>query len=843
MTLRVFRQASETHKKRLLIKRMVFLHSFLLVCLLIVVARLLELQVVDRSQYRAAAQSQHFGGVKLSAQRGQVLALNSKTGETSILATNTTLDLLYVDPLIVDNPAFIADILADLLLTEEFHTACTQGKEACPRELINFYAEAFDPLTFARRAASGGLLEPLPEILPTGPAPGGHMPDLTEMRRVFARDIQKRISEKRVTFIPIKYSATKVEMEKVAQLASPGVYVSRSQKLVYANPEELKNVSLSSLSRKLGEIFELDASTLENSMRSRPLRYVPIMRKLPPKLSLRMKEMMLKSIEDTNKKKAASSSREEAESITDPLRSIALLPEHWRYYPDGTIASQLVGFMNQNQEAQYGIERTYDAQLRGQEGLISTVKDLGGGQILTAEQRIVDPKDGDAIVLTIDPFIQKKVEEIMERTLEEYDAESAQAIVMEPYTGRILAMVNAPLFERNSYAEVFDKEPVQLPPDKEEKIVVEVFHPVTNVRIVKAYLKDVFTSEGRLQLPEKIQQDLTDVEKMYDLKDLTRYYHYVGENYRYEIFPTDLSGIWLKFKNSLGVGAYLNRNVQQIYEPGSVMKSVTMAIALDQGEVVPEDIYDDVGPVKVDRFEIKNALLRYYGKVDMTGCIEWSINTCMTSISQKLGRRLFRRMLERFGFGKITGIELDDELPGDIVPLTNWNVALDATASFGQGISVTPLQMITAYTPLANGGKLMKPTIVDRILKADGTVERNEPKVIDQVITQQTSETITAMLVSSADVGFANAGKVDGYKIAGKTGTSQIAGPGGQYENGTGSTIGTYMGYAPPSNPKFLVLVKFDRSRDEFGSDTAAPAFKQIAQFLFQYYGLPPDEE
>jgi cell division protein FtsI/penicillin-binding protein 2 len=427
--------------------------------------------------------------------------------------------------------------------------------------------------------------------------------------------------------------------------------------------------------------------------------------------------------------------------------------------------------------------------------------------------------------------------------VKQYDAESAQVIVMEPYTGRIVAMANAPLFERNSYADVFDKEPISLPPDKERTIVVEIFHPQTNARIVKAFHGDVFSAEGRKLLSEKTQESLNEVEQMYDLKDLARYYYYIGQNSRREVFPTNIPGVWLKFKNNLGVGAYLNRSIQQIYEPGSVMKAVTMAIALDQGEVVPEDIYNDTGPVKVDRYEIKNALLKYYGKVSMTGCIEWSINTCMTSISEKLGRRLFRRMLERFGFGKITGIELDDELPGDIIPLSDWNVALLATASFGQGVSVTPLQMITAYTPLANGGKLMKPTIVDRVLHSDGTVERNEPKVVDQVITPQTSETITAMLVSSADKGFATAGKVPGYKVAGKTGTSQIAGPGGRYEVGTGSTIGTYMGYAPPNNPKFLMLVKFDRSKDEFGSYTAGPVFKEIAAYLFQYYGIPPDEK
>ena len=503
----------------------------------------------------------------------------------------------------------------------------------------------------------------------------------------------------------------------------------------------------------------------------------------------------------------------------------------------------MVGFLNTKQEAQYGVERTFDPQLRGQEGLINAVSDPHGGQIVTGEQTVIDPKDGDTIVLTIDPFIQKEVENILEAAVKKYAADSAQAIVMDPYTGRILAMANAPLFERNSYAAVFSKVPFFVPPEKRNTIVVEIMNPVTNARILKDYIDDVFLPEKRALLPEKVRASITEAERLYDLKDLARYYYYIGENNRYEIFPTTIPNVWLKFANIIGVGAYLNRSIQEIYEPGSVMKAVTMAIALDQGEVTPEDTYNDTGPVQVDEFTIKNALLTYYGKVTMTNCLEFSINTCMTSVSAKLGKKLLSTERARFGFGKITGIELEDELPGEVKPWKVWSNSLLATTAFGQGLTVTPLQMITSWTALANGGKLMKPEIIDSIIHHDGTVEKNEPRVLDQVITPETSDTITSMLVSSAKVGFAKSGKPQYYKIAGKTGTSQIAGPGGRYETGTGSTIGTYMGYAPPIHPKFLVLVKFDRSRDQFGSYTAAPAFKDITSFLFRYYGMPPDDE
>jgi len=292
------------------------------------------------------------------------------------------------------------------------------------------------------------------------------------------------------------------------------------------------------------------------------------------------------------------------------------------------------------------------------------------------------------------------------------------------------------------------------------------------------------------------------------------------------------------------VGSYVNRTVQELYEPGSVMKPVTMSIALDQGEVTPLDIYNDTGAVKVDVYTIKNALNKYYGRVTMVDCMDFSINTCMTSVSLKLGRKLFHAVLSQFGFGRVTGIELDSELPGDLKPWREWSEALVMTMAYGQGITVTPLQMVTAFSALANGGKLMKPTIIDEIRHEDGKVEKKQPVILEQVLKPETSQTITSILSHGTQVGFAKAGKVPGYRIAGKTGTSQIAGPGGKYETGTGSTIATYAGYAPIEKPKFVILVKLDRpQKDDFGSLSAAPLFKDIARFLFGYYGIPPDEQ
>jgi cell division protein FtsI/penicillin-binding protein 2 len=224
--------------------------------------------------------------------------------------------------------------------------------------------------------------------------------------------------------------------------------------------------------------------------------------------------------------------------------------------------------------------------------------------------------------------------------------------------------------------------------------------------------------------------------------------------------------------------------------------------------------------------------------------MDFSINTCMTSVSKKLGRKLFYSALDNLGFGRVTGIELDNELPGSLKPWREWDPALLLTTSFGQGLTATPIQMITAFSSIANGGKLIKPMIIDEIRHSDGTVDRKQPEVLGQVFKPETVASMTAILTHGAQVGFAKAGKVKGHRIAGKTGTSQIAGPGGKYETGTGSTIATYAGFAPIDQPRFVILVKLDRpKKDDFGSLSAAPLFRDIATFLFEYYGIPPDEK
>jgi len=837
---------SETQKRRSFERRIFFVQGALICIVLVIIGRLIDLQIVKGAEYHRRAQEQQYGGVVLAAKRGEILSRNSKTGETSLLATNTTLDLLYVDPLIIPfNHAIMADELAEILVTPEFDTQCRKGTSDCPNELIRFYTSAFDPLTGVEVAEEGfGSGATLRLLTGSTILSDGFIPDVTEIRRQFARYIEDRIRQKSVTFVPLLYSADKKQRQEMEKLRIPGIFVNEAQKLIYANPDLVDQSSSAEIARVLSPLLRLDPGVLRSRMVQRPLRYVPVMGRLPPELSRKIREMKEKHLLEAQEratKEAVQTGKKV--SVEDPFRAVALIPQHWRFYPDTRISSHVIGFINALQEPQYGVERTFDSILRGQEGLIASVSDPFGGQIISSDQKFIDPRDGSTIVLTIDRFVQARVEELLDAMVKKIDAESGQVIILDPWTGRVISMANAPLFDNNSYAGVFEKDPILMGPEKEKEIVVEVFNPESNSRVVRAYLPDL-TKEGRLKLSKETQEKMAEMEELYQLKDITRYYLYIGDNNRREIFPTDKKNIWLRYKNNIGIGSYVNRTVQEIYEPGSVMKPVTMAVAIDQGEVSPLDIYNDTGAVKVDVFTIKNALNKYYGKVTMVDCIDFSINTCMTSISRKLGRKLFYSALNQFGFGKVSGIELDNELPGNLKPWREWDPALVMTMSYGQGITSTPLQMASAIAVLANGGKLMKPTIIDEIRHSDGTVQKTLPITVGQVIRPQSAATITSMMVHSAQFGFAKAGKVKGHRIAGKTGTSQIAGPGGRYETGTGSTIATYAGYAPVDDPRFVILVKLDRPRkDNFGSKSAAPLFKDIAEFLFEYYGLPPDEK
>jgi cell division protein FtsI/penicillin-binding protein 2 len=285
------------------------------------------------------------------------------------------------------------------------------------------------------------------------------------------------------------------------------------------------------------------------------------------------------------------------------------------------------------------------------------------------------------------------------------------------------------------------------------------------------------------------------------------------------------------------------------YEPGSTFKSITMAAALDQGKVNPASVYDDKGFVMVAGWPkpIKNSDFESFGghgRTDMTTVLVNSLNTGAIFAMEQIGANTFADYVKKFGFGEKTGIELETEATGNIANLTAKNIkpVSAATASFGQGISVTALQMITAYAAIANGGMLMQPYIVQEIVGAGGENIPTVPKQVRQIITSRTSAILSAMLTNAVEKGHAKQAKVPGYYVAGKTGTAQVANA--ETKGYSDQTIHSFIGFAPVNNPKFVMLTRLDDPKGErFAETTAVPLFGEIAKFMLNYYQVPQERK
>lgn len=284
--------------------------------------------------------------------------------------------------------------------------------------------------------------------------------------------------------------------------------------------------------------------------------------------------------------------------------------------------------------------------------------------------------------------------------------------------------------------------------------------------------------------------------------------------------------------------------VSKMWEPGSIFKIVTWAAGLDSGTISPGTTFYDEGALEVGGRVIQNWDRQGYGLVTMAEGLIQSLNTVAAFTSTSMGKETFYTYLRRFGFGTITGVDLDSEGPGMLKQPgdPNWFPSDLGTNSFGQGIAVTPMQMVAAVSAVANRGTLMKPHVVSEYVAKEETGSRMvpvEPTIVRRAISQETAETMTDLLIRVVEEGAVKA-QVPGYRIAGKTGTAQIPTPYGYDPDGT---IASFVGYAPADDPQFIVLVKLDRpTASPWGSQTAAPTFKAIAERLFAYMQIPPDE-
>ncbi|HOX40835.1 MAG TPA: penicillin-binding protein 2 [bacterium] len=433
------------------------------------------------------------------------------------------------------------------------------------------------------------------------------------------------------------------------------------------------------------------------------------------------------------------------------LAGVYVMPEYSRYYPEGPLASHLLGFVNNSGEGNYGVEGYYDDELRGREGNVKGEKDTLGRVINLLEEK--DPQNGANYVLTVDRSAQYFIEKKLQEALVKYQAASGSVVVMDVKTGGIVAMASLPSYDPNTFRE----------------------------------------------------------------------------------------------QASTNAGAFVNPVIAHLYEPGSIMKTINMAAALSEGVVTPETKESFSNYTVVDGYEIHTAEDKAFGEETMTQVLENSDNVAMVWLSEKMGKEKMYKYLKAFNFFDKTGIDLDTEVAGLTPALKTWRNINRATISFGQGISVTSLQMVAAYAAIANQGRYIYPHIIDKIVYPDGGERKIEKHEGEQVIKPESAIAMREMLYSVVKNGHSKRAAVPGFKIAAKTGTAQIPKPEGGYEeseDGLGIFNHTLAGFAPADDPQFALLVKLEKPKAaRYAESTAAPLFGEISSFLLNYhYRLKPTE-
>ncbi|HEY3218614.1 MAG TPA: penicillin-binding protein 2 [Candidatus Limnocylindria bacterium] len=285
--------------------------------------------------------------------------------------------------------------------------------------------------------------------------------------------------------------------------------------------------------------------------------------------------------------------------------------------------------------------------------------------------------------------------------------------------------------------------------------------------------------------------------------------------------------------------ALLDRAVSWTFEPGSTMKAITIAAAIDQRVVTPNTTYVDKGCTVIGGRQLCNALGKVYGTSTVTQILEHSANAGAVFVAQKLGAERLRAYLEAFGFGAPSGIDLSGEAPGDVRPLAEWYPVDLGTIAFGQGIAATPLQLASAYAAIANGGTLYRPYVVATRRDADGE-HRTAPVAVRRPIGAETAAALRTMLISTVDNGIASGASLPHFSVAGKTGTAQIPSDDGRYIDD--AYISSFAGFAPANDPRFVVVIVLERPQSKLlGTVTAMTAFRNIAQDALRSMRIQPD--
>ena len=430
-----------------------------------------------------------------------------------------------------------------------------------------------------------------------------------------------------------------------------------------------------------------------------------------------------------------------SDNPTPSLVGLEFSPRLARSYPEDSLASNVLGFVNLEGRGYFGVEEKYNDLLAGNPVQVWVPND--------PNRAVEIPRipNGTSLILTINRDLQDAVEEILDQSLYEYGAQHGAIVVMNPKNGEIIAMASTPRMDLNNFQ-------------------------------------------------------------------------------NYGVIYTNASEY--------------NRATGMPYEPGSVMKIFTMAAALDTGLVTPDTTFLDTGEFQIGGVTIKNWDEQAWGLQTMVGCLQHSLNVCMTWLATQLGPQNFYGYLNRFGFGSLTGLDMAGEaagrlkVPGD----ADWYPVDLGTNSFGQGVSVTPLQIMAGASAIANQGHMATPHVLYAMLR-DGHQFNVPSQYAGSPIKAETAATLTGMLATSLE-NESSVALVPGYRVAGKTGTAQIPTPYGFYD--FSQTNASFIGWGPVDDPQFMIYVWLERPITSiWGSETAAPVFSEVAQKTVILLNIPPD--
>lgn len=719
--------------------------------------------VLNFSFYTSLAYKQQVGEVTMSVTRWNVF---SSTNSWTVFATSVNLYDVAVDPQMVGNKDKLISFLSDVV----YKQFCSDQKEkTCYSNMLKFL-KVLEIENF--------------------------MTDEVFVKWLITEKIVEKLSKTKVTSVLISSDKDEEKKNKVKNLSIVWVYASETW--IYANPEEINDIDFVALNFQ--DIFWGDIEEYKGLLKKRDIRYIPILNRISLSLYDEISNY-LKDEKDAMKKWVL----DEENSLSN---FIVLSPNTSRLYPEKQLAAQILWFVDNDGQGQYGLEWFFNESLRWKKGWILSRKDVLGRVIdstsLGQEDKTVS---GINIYTTIDRNIQSKVEQVLEEWVKTYRANKGSIVVMDPFSGDIIAMANYPTFDPNSHGDVYEL----------EKVTFSKYPNPGNDLLGKVVLvEDNEKGEEFIYDGKKIKLRLAEREELGN-SALVKY----------------------KYINDFGAWVYKNDVISSLYEPGSIMKAIIVAMWIDTWEIKRYDMYNDTWEVKIDNFTIKNVSDNCLWYKSFWNALNFSCNVWMIRIAQKIGPAIFSQYLQDFWFWKPTGISIDGEVTWVVTPYEKWSKAQLFTQSFWLWISVTPLQMAAAYSVIANGWYYVKPKIIKSIEWSTWNMISYKKDIQRRVIKSETSKIVTEMLVDWVENWVARTGGVPGYTIAWKTWTSQIAYKWG-YESWMWSTVASYAWFAPAEEPKFVIIVKLERSRvDIYWGATSSKMFAEVSKYLFDYYGIP----